>query len=84
MSASVLISVAGGSASHPAAGGLRLYKCSLVGLSEELCQSFLMKLRCVLQGITFPIVLDLKFFSFEVAEVWCDVSASVCEDHLGD
>ena len=43
-----------------------------------------MTLRCVLQGITFPIVLDLKFFSFEVAEAWCDVSASVCEDHLGD
>ena len=60
------------------------YKCSSVGLSEELCQSFLMTLRCVLQGITFPIVLDLKFFLFEVAEVWCDVSASVCEDHLGD
>ena len=60
------------------------YKCSLVGLSEELCQSFLMILRLVLQGITFPIVLDLRLFSFEVAVVWHDVSSSVCEGRLGD
>ena len=42
MSASVLISVAGGSASHPAAGMVDLgYKCSSVGLSEDLNVLFL-------------------------------------------
>ena len=36
-------------------------------------------------GYNFPHCVGFKiFFLFEVAKVWCDVSASVCEDHLGD
>ena len=83
MSASVLISVAGGSASHPAAGGLRL-QMFLSRTVRRVISKFFDDTEVCIAGYNFPHSVGFKIFSFEVAEAWCDVSASVCEDHLGD
>ena len=77
MSASVLISAAGGSASHPVAGGIRL-QMFLSSTVRRVMSKFFDDTEVGIAGYNFPL------FSFEVAVVWHDVSSSVCEGRLGD